>query len=120
MNPSVQLIEYMNVPSTSVVINRVPLPATVPAQGLPSAPPPLAVQVVAVWDVHARVNELPSTNDLGVAVNVTWTGAAGVIVSSALVVACGPFGSTLLHVSVKVYFPATERTPGCVKTPLGS
>lgn len=75
---------------------------SVPLQGVPFAPPPLAVQLVAVVDDHVSVKELPTVTDWELVARVA-------VISSTSTVACvdteACVGSMLWQVRPKVTSP---------------
>jgi hypothetical protein len=87
----------------------VPLVARGPDQGLPLAPPPLAVQPVAPCDDHVKVKLPPTVMLDALAVSVL---VSDCTVSCACVDVGDTLESMLSHVIPKVKFPSCEGPPG--------
>jgi hypothetical protein len=100
----------VKVPLVVPVCVVVPLVATEPDQGLPSAPPPLAVQLVAPCEDHVKVKLSPTVTLEALVVSVL---VSACTVSSACVdVGATTLESILSHVSPKVNFPTSAAPPG--------
>ena len=83
----------------------VPEVARAPLHEVPAGPP-LAVQDVALVELHVRVTDCPLVIVEGFAVSVTAAGAAAVTVTVACAVAFGWALSMLAQDRPKVYLPA--------------
>ena len=108
-------------PATEADCAVVPTVGRVPAQGLPVAPPPLAVQLLTFCELQLRVNDSPTATLLGPAVRLTASTGGERTVTGAWEDAAGSAPHSPPQLMVKVNSPTVDeeksREPEAVCAP---